>query len=574
MKRRAAGLLFPAVVLAAVATAQGCRLKPDVTFDITLPSAVSGQAAWIEVGVFRSASCAALAPMLTGGVPPDGAAAHIAFRVKDAPMPALGDLPKAKYAFAAVAKDETCGVLATGCAEVDVAKDRSVAIQLEATQGGGGPCATGTVCQGARCVPGGDNSDPSVGAGCSLQLLGAGPLGDALTSSGAIVSAPALSATSTGFLVAYREYDQYGGAARVSVLPLDNGGGAKPVKTRTLESCQSVEESDSAGMAFSDPSSGLLVLSRPACPPKPAGLDLLKIDGTGAVTQSGFEGRGEPARSLSNAHAVAWNASVNEFLVAFTQQRMAQVALAPGNRLDQRPPTTFGGAGSRTGGWVATTPSLVAFLSVGAGGAPPADAGGGDDAGGDASPPPPPSDAGSGSSLRLQILGAKDDLETLQVAPYAEFSGSWASIAALGGRVVTASDGASTSKPVVWRVFEGAGAKAPIQFDGFTTEGLGKTVYADVAFNQDRLFFAVEKTLLPSSSSISLVACDHATTAPSCTKKVYLPKDPRIPAMSSVRDGRVAVAASDTRVALAWTTGRILTDKDAVGGYAVFACTP
>ena len=344
-----------AFAFAAVATAEGCRSKPEVTFDIGLPSAVSDQAAWIEVGVFQSASCAALAPMLSGGVPPDGATAHIAFRVKGATVPALGDLPKAKYAFAAVAKDETCGVLAAGCSDVDVNNDRSVSIQLAAIMGGSGPCSTGTVCQGARCVPGSDNSDPSVGAGCSLQLLGAGPLGDPLTGSGVIVSAPAVSATASGFLVAYREYDQYGGSARVSVLPIDNGGGAQPVKARTLQSCQSVEESDSAGMAFSDPNAGLLVLSRPACPPKPAGLDLLQIDGTGAVTQSGFEGRGEPARSLSNAHAIAWNPAINEFMVAFTQQRIAQVALAPGNRLDQRVPATFGGSGTRSGGWTAAT---------------------------------------------------------------------------------------------------------------------------------------------------------------------------------------------------------------------------
>jgi hypothetical protein len=41
-----------------------------------------------------------------------------------------------------------------------------------------------------------------------------------------------------------------------------------------------------------------------------------------------------------------------------------------------------------------------------------------------------------------------------------------------------------------------------------------------------------------------------------------------------VRDGRLAIAASDTRVAVVWTTGKTLTQNDAVGGYAVFACTP
>ena len=34
----------------------------------------------------------------------------------------------------------------------------------------------------------------------------------------------------------------------------------------------------------------------------------------------------------------------------------------------------------------------------------------------------------------------------------------------------------------------------------------------------------------------------------------------------------IAVAASDTRVAVAWVTGRTLGPDDPVGGYAIFAC--
>ena len=570
------GLIFVTILGAASAIAPGCGSNPDVSFDIALPGDVASAATWIEVGVFQSATCAALGPMLGGGVPAEGARTRVAFRVKD-PPPAVGDLPKAKYAFAAVAKDATCGVLATGCTDTDVNDDRNIAIQLRAVMGGG-TCTAGAVCAGARCVPGSDNSDPNVGAGCSLQLLGAGPLGNPLTGSGAIVSAPAISATANGFLIAYREYDQFAGAARLSVIPIDNGGGAAIAQTRTLESCQSVEEADATGMAFSDPNAGLIVMSRPACPPKPAGLDLLTIDATGAVVASGFEGRGEPARVLSNAHAIAWSPTLNQFLVTFTQQRVAQVALAPGNRLDQREAIAFGGLGPKTGGWVASTGSVVAFLSAGTGTGitpppNPPDAGNEDlDGGEEAAAPPAPVDAGTSNAvLRLQVLSAREDIGTLPTITPAEFHGTWGSVAALGGRVITASDGASSSKLVSFRIFEN-GARTAVA-DGFSTEGLGKVTYADLAFHQDHLFFAVEKSLLPSSSSISLVMCDHATTTPSCMKKVYLPKDPRIPAMSTVRDGRVAVAASDTRVAVTWTTGRILTDKDPVGGYAIFACT-
>jgi hypothetical protein len=40
-----------------------------------------------------------------------------------------------------------------------------------------------------------------------------------------------------------------------------------------------------------------------------------------------------------------------------------------------------------------------------------------------------------------------------------------------------------------------------------------------------------------------------------------------------VRDGRVAVLATDTRVIVAWTTQESLGPNDATGGFAVFACT-
>jgi hypothetical protein len=42
--------------------------------------------------------------------------------------------------------------------------------------------------------------------------------------------------------------------------------------------------------------------------------------------------------------------------------------------------------------------------------------------------------------------------------------------------------------------------------------------------------------------------------------------------LKDVRNGRIAVAATDTRVALVWLTARQLTANDPSGGYAVFAC--
>jgi len=110
--------------------------------------------------------------------------------------------------------------------------------------------------------------------------------------------------------------------------------------------------------------------------------------------------------------------------------------------------------------------------------------------------------------------------------------------------------------------------------DGIVVDGAGKVAYADIALVQDRMFFAVEKVgTTPNPSIISVYAYAQATTTPALKRRVVLNDDSRIPTLTAVRDGLVAIAASDTRVAVVWTAGKTLTDKDAVGGYAVFACS-
>ena len=137
---------------------------------------------------------------------------------------AIGDLATGKYAFAAVAKGEDCSVLATGCVEAEMGDTDTVAINMAATDPPSGACGLGASCQAARCVPANDNADPSVGAQCSLELLGAGPLANPVGGGGTLVSAPAIATTPSGFVIVYREIDPNGASARVTVLPVDPGG--------------------------------------------------------------------------------------------------------------------------------------------------------------------------------------------------------------------------------------------------------------------------------------------------------------------------------------------------------------
>ena len=153
------------------------------------------------------------------------------------------------------------------------------------------------------------------------------------------------------------------------------------------------------------------------------------------------------------------------------------------------------------------------------------------------------------------------------IGPATQFPGNWGAVAALAGRAFVASDGQTSDKPVAYRAFD-LGSGAPSVVGGYSPLGSGPVLYADVAFHQDHLFFAVERP-----GGITLDAFDNATTTPAFLREISLGGDPRIPTIADVRDGRVAVLATDTRVIVAWTTQEVLGPDDATGGYVVFACT-
>ena len=544
-----------------------CAKPPQVTFNVQVPDAVAATATWIELGVFPG-SCPS-SKELDGGIPPEGAISRVAFRKSDKNPPGIGDLKKGAYAFAAVARGDDCAVLAHGCGVVDVTDARDVEIKLAATPSPSGACSAGSTCSFGLCVPGNDNGDPTVGQGCSLQFLGAGPLGDSLAFGGTELSAPAIAATTQGFVIAYREFNPLLGTARLTLIPLDNGGGALTPQQTTLPGTCSLDESDATGMAFLG-DKGTVALARAPCGGN-GGIDLFAVDVAGAVQRSGFNATSNAKLTLANAHALAKAPGRAAHLLAFSEAGQALLTDVTDVAVGAQAATPFGGTPPLLSGWVATSDQVVGLLALATGSAPtPVDAGGVADgsagAGGDASTPPA-IDAGTGATteLRLQLAAPNASLAMLP-APLT-FPGTWGSLAAAGGRVFVASDGASGGGTVSVRAYDLGGA-TPAFSETFAGQGLGKVLYADVAIAHDRAFLAAEQP-----GSISLLAYDHATTTPTLLRQVFLPADPRVPSMATVRDGRVAVAASDTRVAVVWTTARSMSANDVTGGYAVFACT-
>ncbi|MGD0528412.1 MAG: hypothetical protein ABSE49_24970 [Polyangiaceae bacterium] len=521
------------VVGLALALALGpqCQGNANVSFEIELPDAVASQAQWMEIGVLPGA-CPSPTE-LAGGIPPTGSVVRVAFQKGDAQPPAIGDLKKASYAFAAAARAADCSVLATGCSEVDVTNARDVTIALSATTTPAGACAAGETCGAGQCAPSTDPDDPGVGAGCSMQLLGAGPFAVPLDDNGDTASAPAVAVTETGFLVAYREYDPGQGVARLTVGAIDEGGALTlPTQMMLPGQCAGQDESDALGLGYLG-GSGVVVSARPSCGQgASAGLDAAQVDASGNVQKLTFDPTAD-SLGLSDAHAIALTGASTGWLAYLDDS--ASVVIGLSGLVTQGSPVTFGGARPQTLSEVAATDEMIALL------------------------------AGNGTTLTLQLGAALPGGDG--GAPFM-LSGTWGAVAAQGSRAYVVSDGGSSAQPLSFSAFD-LGGTAPAASTTFAAPGQGAVAGGDVAFQGDRVMFAAEQP-----GALSIVVYDHASTTPTFLDSVLLSSDPRIPAQDTVRDGRIAIAASDSRVLVAWITATDLGPDDPVGGYALYACAP
>jgi hypothetical protein len=513
-----------------------CRHDPSVSLNVVLPADVAAAADWIEVGAFARDACPSTTE-IAGGLPDTGTVRRLAFQSGQSSVPAFGDLAKGAYAFEAIARDANCAVLGIGCTVVDVTDASEVTIDLIDASNGSTACGEGEQCVDARCVPDVNDGDPSAGAGCSMAFLGAGPLADPLADTGTIVSAPAIAATANGFVIAYREYDPTAGDARLTLIPLDLGGAEGAAQQMMLPgACAGLLESDATGLAFASPTSGLVALARAPCNGM-GGIDLFEVDPTGTLGATSFNAIGSDTLALSTSHALSANADGTTYLLAYLDSVAAEVAPITGTTLGTTP-TAFGGAAPESDAWVSVSGGALGLVAMG-------------------------TDAGA-STARVTLAPPATSLSALP-APF-EYAASWAAVATAGTRAFVVNDSSVAGEPVAWTAFD-VGSTRPTTTAGFALPGT--PIYADVSFHGDYVVFAVEQ-----AGAISLVVYKEATTMPAFLSELDFADDPRIPSTPTLRDGRIAVAASDTRVAVTWATGEMLGDSDAVGGYAMFACSP
>jgi hypothetical protein len=521
---------------------------PNVTMTLSLPSDAIDQTAWFEIGAFPN-GCPDPAS-LAGGLPPSGLADRVAFAANGDSI-GMGNLTSGRYGFAAIARRVDCGVVASGCTTIDVSSARAIDISLddEGTPDASA-CTNGLVCNGARCVPPTSGDDPSAGAGCSMVLVGAGPLPDAIDG-GPFVTAPGIVPLANGgFLIAYMEYLDVDGTTRLTVQPIDTGGGALAPNQQTLDGhCAGQSGVDAAGLAMAA-TGGLVVLSRPPCTDEeggtaPSGFELFPLDPTGNVLKRNiFQNASSPTVALST-HALTPSAAPGFLLATNVSGAATLLHTADGAKLVTQTTTAFGtpqDASAR----VVRTPDTTAVEVDG----------------------PSVGDAGlSGNVARVYVVPGGSDPISLG-SPIHQVQASVTALTVVDKRAFLVTNGAGKGEDVAIRGYD-LGTPGPVVSGGFSAALTTSVLALDAAGAQNRVFVALEQ-----QDSVGIAIIDGASsTSPQLLRRVDLASDIRIP--KSAHDGPVAITATDTRVAITWVAHKTaLDDGEAIGGYAIFACRP
>lgn len=568
---RAAGAIAFGTVLSLLAFAS-CGGKTEVTIELLDPCKSEGTsfraaADYVEFAVFPS-KCpddTILAAGLTDS-------ARYRKVVKSASgLPEVGDLPKEKFGFAAVLRDENCGVIGFGCTNADLENTKKiiVAVRAWATPAGkndpseyctpltGGGCPPSRVCSNGNCKK--VNEDDA--GGCTLAVAAGGKL-PAPVVEGARVSGPAITATDSGFVMAYRDQDPTSGFPRVIVYYVSDDGQPNPPGKFDLIGCPEKELTDGVGATYAN-GSGLITTSLPNCDSlKGAGAVFLPFDDVGLVSNAA--GPQNPAfneLSMGPASSVATGAAEGDFEVVYrtvTSQPAIERVVLTGSEFKSGVSIVHPfGDGDYPFGLVATSSQVRALLA-------------------------------QTSATQVQVLIGSKVGDTLDTAPSTltlDSTGSWAAITAWSNRVAAAVPAASGVSIKVGQLGSSGGeAGTPEIFSG--TVGSTSATGGALAVLRSHLFVAQARSggltmhnLEGAEGTIKLPTSAPAPTeggteggASSGTGSVDLQNNLGDATLANFSGTQIAMAAARNRVAIVWLTKPKLGDTDPTGGWALLRC--
>ncbi len=540
-----------------------CDNRPKLSIDLRIPSAVQGVVTY-ELGAFPDGNCATLAPALVGGLPLVGPIVRTAFPQGGAPL-AMGELAPGSYAFGVVGRDEDCKVLATGCGNVTLDGTQAISIDVAATKEAGGACSQDSTCLNARCVPKPVTETP----GCTMSVVSYGALEGTINSASVAVSGPSVVADDDGFRVGYRLVDLGGGAnSRYGYITINNSGAvvAESAPQPFTEGCDNVPLSD--GLGFVRMNKRLLMLmSLPHCEPtntKPrhqGGLDLIDFTNPDAPKTLEVERVSQtPALASQNALTV-----FNNQLLAIrayqsrtgTTGNVEWHGINPNDGTDLPNVLGFLAPDLVAAAEMVGSSSMLATLSQGKGAV----------------------------YVRAQPTLADFMTPAKVTDQVSTYSGTWGHIATKGkrafllrgqdlGATLTVHDPAAgklapfTAKPAD----PGTQFGISLNPDGGPSGGGALLVHGSHVF-------ALTAQAQQGIPTLTLATFAGASTKLFQTHATYITPETGAPALSTMRDSKVMVAANASRVLVVWASSTsqngvsTLKKGEALGGYMQFACT-
>ncbi len=547
-----------------------CAEKPEIKIGLRDPCLdINGTAfreagAYTEFVVFRN-GCPADDELKAGRT--DGAVFRSVVPI-DGNLPDVGDLDKVKYGFAALVRNESCGVVGFGCTAANLEDVREVRIAVcdwsAQTQDGAPTCACDVlsgpgcespkICDKGSCVKSGecviDDGDLK---GCPLTIAASGPL-PAPADSSSILSGPGLVATPDGFVVAFREMSSGGDKGQVKLVGLSDCGAPGVRAAVDLASnkltCSGGASSDGVGIAFSD-DTGLAAASLPNCG-KGGGVLLMPFDSKGDLHTSPSGPRNvafEKFTMVSPTGAAAAGAGPSDFELVYrieespTVGDVQRVVLsAPagavnGPSFKEVAVTNPLGAENIPFAHVVTSSQVRGFVGL------------------------VPSKTPAGVVMSVGP-NASDTLE-----PKGEVAlpdANWAAATAWNDKVAAL---VPTPSGATWKAAQLAGTAVSEVATG--TVGSGALKGAGMTTLRDHLLIV---TSTSQGMSVHRISGASGTLSSSAADSVALAPDLGGGILDGFDGERVAIAAARSRVAVVWINKPQFSTGDVMGGWALLKC--
>ena len=530
-------LLAAAVVGLPAITAASCASTPTVEVQLEDPHNLRDSATFAQLVVFEG-GCPDKSDLAEGKI--EG---YRWMQSTDASsgFGEIGTLEKAEFGFAALLRNENCGVMGFGCTPVNLDHHRNITVAVnEVVTPARGECESGQTCDNSKCVESASDAGPDVQDAqpdtgpltCDLNVIATADF-DNPPNTGYLYGGAAVVPTPTGFVVMYHEVDPGGETPRLIRLKISDQGQETTRTDEDLSPCTETIEFNGMGAAWNDTlGAGMVAVSRPPCATgDKARLHVSNFNEEGETTAHA-EHPPPSSIMLNSVKSVAASPTDERFLLAGMLGSSPYLYVFTGISVQSDPPPSeiHPGNGTITFAQIATAPNVRATLTD--------------------------SDVG-GSKLVMMVNDLGSGTSSTTSLPYTAVT----SLTVWDDRVALIQPSASS---LAWTAIEKSGDSIA---DG-TVAG-GPYTAMDVTQLHDYLLIAAGK-----AGSITVFRLDDANGTFSDTSTTQQDLDSDAASLSQYLGDQVAITAARGRVVVAWTTSKapLTSTGTAPGGYAVLGC--